>query len=111
MRETVRTYTMALIVTGVTGVIGVIVFFLQFVANIPGFSLIACLYCLMMYIGYVARRTPFLIMWCKWEPPAWLNKCLGRKAEGPLLPVASASGTASMTSSPSSAFGASRTAR
>ncbi|KAI9168185.1 hypothetical protein H9P43_007557 [Blastocladiella emersonii ATCC 22665] len=74
MRETVRTYTLAFTVTLVTGLIGVAVFFLQFVANIPQFSLIACIYCLLMYIGYVARRTPFLIMWCKYDLPPWMRR-------------------------------------
>ncbi|KNE62613.1 hypothetical protein AMAG_07815 [Allomyces macrogynus ATCC 38327] len=72
MRTTVRVYKRAFYVTMVTGVVGVIVFCVQYLAHVPAFSMIACLFCLAMYFGYVARRTPFLCMYCGYKVPSAL---------------------------------------
>ncbi|KAJ3355268.1 hypothetical protein GGF32_002097 [Allomyces javanicus] len=55
MRTTVRVYKRAFYVTMVTGVVGVVVFCVQF-----------------LYLGYVARRTPFLCMYCGYKVPSAL---------------------------------------
>ena len=47
--------------------LGCCIFLLQFTAQIKALSLVACVFCVLMYITYAIRRIILLAMWCRFD--------------------------------------------
>lgn len=67
----VRFYQLQCLFTVVGGIFGVGIFILQFMANTKALSVVACVFCVLMYVMYALRRTPTLVMYLSFD---WRNR-------------------------------------
>ncbi|KAI8845966.1 hypothetical protein BJ741DRAFT_586259 [Chytriomyces cf. hyalinus JEL632] len=58
--------------TVIGSLLAIAIFILQFMVNIPALSLIACVFCVLMYITYAIRRVILMLKFCRkdrnWRP-------------------------------------------
>jgi hypothetical protein len=61
LNELTRLHRQQLIVTIAAGIFGVALYIVQFTEHVEALAIVLCCFCMFMYIGYVFRRTPFLM--------------------------------------------------